>query len=86
MHVRCHAPADRSTRLFLEPWGEEHEIPADTSLDVVAVEEEGGSEFMEIRWTERGMVLWPPRGSRVQVFTPSGQALGEDIAPRPPTP
>jgi hypothetical protein len=84
MDIKVFAPRDRAITLALEPWGELFEINAGGFL---RLEVEGsGLGPLEVAWSDDGLTAWPPSGSAARVFTPSGEAVGEERGSRPSTP
>ena len=83
-YVKCHNGTPDSIQLKLEPWGETFEIRAKSFL---LLEIHGpNADGWEMEWIGEGMVVWPPSRSSVRVLSDTGKALGEETAPRPPTP
>jgi hypothetical protein len=66
------APEDRATELVLEPWGEQHRLPAGSEVDVVAEGPEGGSFEVELEFEGDlpRLSVWAWHGATAHVTEP----------------
>jgi len=70
-------------KLYLEPWGEEFEMPLQSEYVLVGDGPENGSGFT-VDYSEQSIVVSGWTGSTVQVYS-NGEEIG-DVRWRPPVP
>lgn len=70
-------------KFYLEPWGEEYEMPPDATFDVVAKGPQGGS--LEVEFGDDHITVYGWAGSVVSLFH-NGTELGKGLWERSPVP
>jgi hypothetical protein len=75
--------ANKEIKLYLEPWGEEFQMPSQSEFIFVGHGPEKGSGFT-VDYNEQSIVVSGWTGSAVQVFS-KGEEIG-DFRWRPPIP
>jgi hypothetical protein len=86
VELEVHSAEDRPIALWIEPWGDRHEIPVASRLRLVF---EGEMiESTVIRWMEDAIWVGLPRYTLLRVFSESGEMLRDydtrDLPPVPP--
>jgi hypothetical protein len=69
---------------FLEPWGEQYEVPAETTIVAVAKGPVGGA--LDLVLCDDSITLYGWGGSVVTLYREDGRPLGPGEAGRPPVP
>jgi hypothetical protein len=86
LEIEVYPAEDRAIALWVEPWGDRHDIPIGSRLRLVF--DGAMAESVVVQWMKDAIWVGVPRYTLLRVFSESSEVLAEydtrDLPPVPP--